>query len=990
MIRPASKVYDPVANERMIREWWERENIYEKVKKLQEGKSCWTFLDGPPYASGAIHLGTAWNKIIKDVVLRYKTMRGFDVTRKPGWDCHGLPIEVKVEEKLGIKSKKEIESRVGVTEFIERCKEWATDHIGLMTKQFKELGVWMDWDDPYITFRNEYIEAAWWTLKRAYEKDLLKRDLRVIHWCPRCETALAEHEVRGEYREVSDPSVYVKFKLREKPNEYLLIWTTTPWTLPADLAVCVHPDFEYARVLVGDAIYILARGLLQRVFSELGIRQYQILEVSKGKELEGISYEHPLLDEVPAQREFQNHHRVICGSHVTLEEGTGCVHTAPGHGEEDFEVGERYELPVFSPVGPDGRFTSEAGKYVGLYVKEADSSILEDLERKGLLVKRGEVLHSYPHCWRCQTPLVFRATEQWFLSVKELKPRILERNSKEVKWTPEWAGVRYINGVESVGDWCISRQRYWGIPLPIWVCSDCGELVVVGGIEELRRLARHELGDLDLHKPDVDRVELRCACGGAARRVPDILDVWFDSGVASWASLGYPRVELGGWPFDFITEGEDQITKWFYSQQVLSVVAFDRAPYKSVLMHGFALDEKGRKMSKSLGNVVEPWEVAERYGADVLRFYMLSANPLWEDLKFSWKGVELTYKLLNVLWNVHVFATTYMALDNFNPSSADVEKIQEGLMPEDRWLISRVNTLVAEVSRAMERYEFHRATRKLSDFIFEDLSRWYIRLVRGRAWIEREDPRKLAAYATLYQSMHVLIRLLAPLMPHLTEVLYRELVKAVSPEAPESVHMLPWPTPEQTLIDRELEEGMAAVRKFVEGAARLRQEAGLKLRWPVRRVAIRSDKKRVLVKLRELFRNQLNCKELEIFDADEPFILPPDGTYVKGEVEAGEIVMDVRMTPELRAECMAREVVRRLQLMRKEMDLGMEELVDATIGLADAGDLRLLASQQAYISREVRVRNLRLCTLEEVSGEGYLKEWNIDEKRFKLLLARVG
>jgi isoleucyl-tRNA synthetase len=407
-------------------------------------------------------------------------------------------------------------------------------------------------------------------------------------------------------------------------------------------------------------------------------------------------------------------------------------------------------------------------------------------------------------------------------------------------------------------------------------------------------------------------------------------------------------------------------------------------------MHGFALDEKGRKMSKSLGNVVEPWEVAERYGADVLRFYMLSANPLWEDLKFSWKGVELTYKLLNVLWNVHVFATTYMALDNFNPSSADVEKIQEGLMPEDRWLISRVNTLVAEVSRAMERYEFHRATRKLSDFIFEDLSRWYIRLVRGRAWIEREDPRKLAAYATLYQSMHVLIRLLAPLMPHLTEVLYRELVKAVSREAPESVHMLPWPTPEQTLIDRELEEGMAAVRKFVEGTARLRQEAGLKLRWPVRRVAIRSGKKRVLVKLRELFRNQLNCKELEIFDADEPFILPPDGTYVKGEVEVGEIVMDVRMTPELRAECLAREVVRRLQLMRKEMDLGMEELVDATIGLAGAEDLRLLASQQAYISREVRVRNLRLRALEEVSGEGYLKEWNIDEKCFKLLLARVG
>jgi isoleucyl-tRNA synthetase len=919
-------------------------------------------------------------------------MRGWNVRRQPGWDCHGLPIEVKVEEKLGLRSKKDIEQRIGVAEFIRSCRQWALDHVALMTKQFKELGIWMDWDQPYITFKNEYVEVAWWTLKRAHEKGLLKKDLRVIHWCPRCETALAEHEVRGEYYEVKDPSLYVRFKLRDKPNEYLLVWTTTPWTLPADLAVCVHPAHEYARVLFGDSIYLVARELVEKVMAEIGARGYQILEVMRGKELEGLLYEHPLLEEVPKQKEFVRHHRVICGDHVTLEEGTGCVHTAPGHGEEDFEVGRRYDLPVFSPVGPSGKFTEEAGKYAGIFVKEADGMILDDLKRKGLLTKIGTIVHTYPHCWRCQTPLLFRATEQWFLIVKDLKSKILEKNSAQVKWVPDWVSVRYANGVESVGDWCISRQRYWGIPLPIWTCGACGKDIIVGSIDELQNLSTKPIEEIDLHRPEVDRITLRCDCGGDAKRTSDVLDVWFDSGIAPWASLRAPKEIPELCPGDFITEGEDQVTKWFYSQQVLSVVAFDEMPYKLVLMHGFALDERGRKMSKSLGNVVEPMEVIERYGADVLRFYMLSSNPPWEDLKFSWKGVESVNRLMNILWNVHVFATTYMALDGFDPGTTDVRRAQENLFPEDFWLLSRVNSLVREMTEALENFELHKATRSLANFVLEDLSRWYIKLIRGRVWIEREDPRKMAAYVTLYQAMHILVRVLSPFAPHLTERIYRDLVKSVSPTAPESVHMLPWPTPDERFIDKNLELGMDLVRAFVENAARLRQESKLKLRWPVQKVVVQPNdlkSEKALKKLSDLFQSQLNCKELIILSPQDEFSHAIEEAYPSVETEVGRIAMDVRTTPELKAEGIARELVRRLQTMRKEMNLGMEERVDVVIVVEEESDLALLSSQQDYISREVRVRNLRLTGAPEIPEEGYLKDWTIDGKRFRLFIKRL-
>jgi isoleucyl-tRNA synthetase len=864
-----------------------------------------------------------------------------------------------------------------------------------MTEQFKQLGIWMDWDNPYVTFKNDYIESAWWTLKRAYERGLLRKNMRVIHWCPRCETALAEHEVRGEYYDIKGPSLFARFKLRDRLNEYLLIWTTTPWTLPADVAVCVHPEHEYARVSVGNDIYILAKSLVEKVMGELGVSDYRVLDSVKGKLLEGLQYEHPLLDEVPKQREYVNHHRVICGEYVTLEEGTGCVHTAPGHGEEDFVVGARYGLPVFSPVGPDGKFTEEAGKYSGTFVKEADPVILDDLQRKGTLMKSDVIVHSYPHCWRCQTPLLFRATDQWFLEVEEVKSGILEKNAERVQWVPDWIATRYVNGVESVGNWCISRQRYWGIPLPIWICEKCKNMTVVGDLDELRNLSSEPIGDIDLHRPNVDHVTLRCAkCGGESKRVPDVLDVWFDSGIASWASLGYPkRSELFKqlWPSEFITEGEDQVTKWFYSQQVVSVIAFNEVPYKRVLMHGFVLDEHGRKMSKSLGNVIEPQEVIDKYGADALRLYMFSANPPWEDLKFNWDAVEIVNKMLNVLWNVHVFATTYMSLDDFDPNKINLDLVRANLLPEDLWMISRTNSTAREVTKSLEELDLHRASRAIANFVLEDLSRWYVRLVRERVWIEKNDPRKLAAYVVLYQAVHILVRLLAPFMPHVSEVIYRELVKSVSPKAPESVHMLPWPSVDERAIDIALEQGMSVVRGFVEAGAAARQQAKLKLRWPVRKAVVQTSRelRTCLKPLEQLLRAQLNCKELVLVGPDENFDKEISEGFAPLQTEFGKIAIDTKITPELKAECLAREIVRRLQTMRKEMDLGMEERVDIDVGVRTDENLGLLAAQQKYISREVRVKNLRIRRTEEVAGKGYLKDWNIDGDSFRLLIKRL-
>lgn len=964
--------YDPPKLEHEIQGYWSERKIYEKLKDLRKDAPLWYFLDGPPYASGSIHLGTAWNKILKDTIIRYKSMKGYNVRRQPGWDCHGLPIEVKVEEMLGIKSKKEIEERVGIGNFIEKCKEWAMKHVETMTREFSRLGVWMDWKDPYMTLTDDYIECAWWSLKKAYEKGLLKKSLRVIHWCPRCETALAEHEVRGEYQDREDYSIYVRFRVKGEENKYLLVWTTTPWTLPANVAVCVHPNFTYAEVEVGSDVYILAEDLLEKVAKELGWEGYTIVRELRGSELEGMKYEYPLLDEVPLQKKYE--HRVILGEFVTLEEGTGCVHIAPGHGEEDFEVGRIYGLPVLCPVDAKGNFTSEAGKYAGLYVKEADPIIIEDLRAKGSLLKSGTLIHSYPHCWRCHTPLIFRATEQWFLHTSEIKSSILEKNEK-VRWYPPWVKERYVNGVESVGDWCLSRQRYWGIPMPIWTCEKCGTELFIGSRKELELYGHRPK---ELHRPYVDEIVLKCSCGGEMKRIPDVLDVWFDSSIASWASLGYPaRTDvLNPWPSDFITEGEDQVTKWFYAQQVSSIVVFGDVPYLEVLMHGFALDERGRKMSKSLGNVIEPIEMAEKYGADALRFYVLSSNAPWEDLKFSVKELAEVAKMLNTLWNVHVFSTTYMSLDSFDPDK--VGNIQEYLRLEDRWLLSRLNTLIERVETALNSYEIHHATRELANFILEDLSRWYIKLVRSRTWIEVEDPSKTAVYFTLYQVMTTLCKLLAPFVPHIAERIYLDLT------GKESVHLESWPEVSRELIDHRLEVGMKLIRELTEVGLAARQDASIKLRWPVRCiiVEVKPEILPLIEPLKNLLKSALNCRELILTTSCDSL---PSKCVVR-ECEYGRIIMDCELTEDLMAEALAREVVRRFQIMRKELSLEMEERVDAEI-CSGSESLKLLGKMSEYIKREVRIRNLLLGKSSTL--EGYRKEFEIEGEKYSLCIRKL-
>ncbi len=1048
-VKALDKRFDPVKLEEDIQQWWEENRVYEKSKAKNADRPVYYFLDGPPYCSGSIHIGTAWNKIIKDAVLRNLTMRGKNVRRQPGWDSHGLPIEVKVEKELKLKTKKDIENVIGVENFIKACKDYAKRHMETMTRQFKRLGVWMDWDKPYITFDPKYMEAGWHALKKAHERGLLVQDLRVVHWCPRCETALAEHEVRGEYEEREDPSVYVKFKLRDRENEYVLVWTTTPWTLPANVLIMVKPDFEYARVSVGGEIWILAKELVKPVMEKLGIEHYSIIETMEGTALEGLRYVHPLLKQVPKQREWvEEYHRVVLSEYVDLEEGTGCVHTAPGHGEEDYEIGKRYGAPIFSPLDVSGRFTAEGGKYEGLYVKDADPVIIEDLKKNGFYVYDETIVHSYPHCWRCRTPLIFMAMKQWFLEISKIKDRIIDENSS-VTWVPSWVSERYENGVEYAGDWCLSRNRYWGIPMPIWRCSKCGAIRVVGSFSELSELATEPFDpeNFDPHRPYVDNIEIRCECGGIMKRVPDIVDVWFDSGIASWSSLGYPSDpdSLSIWPADLVIEGSDQVGKWFYSQQAASVITFDKSCYKKVLMHGFALDSQGKKMSKSFGNVVDPDEVVDKYGADVLRYYMLWANSPWEDLKFNFTELSTAQRMLNVFWNVCVFASTYMELDGFE--GGNLKSVKQFLRSEDRWLLSRTNSLVKEVSRSMDEMNFLHATRAIQQFILDDLSRLYVRLARERTWVEAQDPDKLACYETLHYSIDRLLRLLAPIIPHLSEAVYQRLIRRSG--RPESIHLTDWPEVEEDLVDEDLEQSMSLVQSLVETALAARQKAGIKLRRPVGRIIVESGDEKVASAVRsleEIMREQTNSKKIEIvekaagavrlkpnmaalgrrFRSKAPAVAQalssantekvkkdldrgshrveadgeifeiergdveffeelPEG-YVRVQGAVASVVLDTRMNEELIAEGFAKELVRRIQDMRKDMDLQVNDYIQVAIDGPAAG-LEMARKQLGYIENETRAKSI---SLKGKMPEGaYSKKWPLEEGEYEISIIKA-
>jgi isoleucyl-tRNA synthetase len=1040
MIKQADSEYKPLELEKSIQDFWVRTKAYAKTVASREKDPDFYFVDGPPYTSGAIHLGQVLNKTVKDAVVRWRRMHGHHVRDQAGYDMHGLPIEVQVEKSLGITNKKEIEE-LGIEKFVNACRDFALDLLKKMNVAFQDLGVWLDWDHPYMTITNDYIEGAWWTFKRAFENGLLYEALRSLQWCSRCETALADAEV--EYADETDPSVYVKFPVADRPGEFLLIWTTTPWTLPANMGIAVHPEFTYAKVRVSregpsEHLWIL-ESAVPSVMALGGVKDCEVVSRVKGSDLLGTAYTNPLGPKVPYQAKVHGQwvHKVL-PSEIVEAEHTGLVHTAPGHGPEDFELGQRHGIPVFSPVDERGHYTADAGDYAGLHVREANPRIVQDLKDLHALFAEETITHSYGHCWRCKTPILFRATVQWFLKVTDVKARMLEEIAR-VQWYPEWAGAaRQADWTRNLRDWCLSRQRYWGIPLPIWRCTKCAAWTVVGSADELHKAKGFTPG-MDLHRPWIDAVVVTCEkCGGDMNRIKDVLDVWFDSGVASWASLGYPAREdefKRWWPAKWIVEGPDQTRGWFNSQLAAGVIAFDRAPYDSVLMHGWVNGPDGRQMHKSLGNVIEPSTVIAKFGVDALRFYVVAVNAIWEDITFQEEGVRTCQRTLNILWNVLRFATTYMTLDRFDPERSNLTSHKDHLRLEDRWLLSRLEGLKATFDKEMESYSMHRAYRAVDGFILDDLSRWYVKLARERTWIDADDQGKTAAYAVLHETLVTLAALLAPLTPHIAEAVYQHLDGRRL-----SVHMLDWPAPHPERVDAGLEKSMAIAQELVEAVSKERQKGGRKLRWPVRLIAVKGltpDASAALATLKPVFLDQANAKELTVLRPDEEFpglslLVKPDpaaigkayralwpkiasvlatrpaeevkraldkGSFSMGiegqtvtiephmvkferqlpedvavvQTVHGELFIDMRVTPEIRAEGYAREVIRRIQQMRKDINLEVDDYVVTTLRASPAL-ASALESQQELVARETRSRILSFAD-KDVRAE-YVVEWN--------------
>jgi len=1053
MIKPIQGNYNPVELEQQIRERWKETDAYRKTKEYRASGPDYYFVDGPPYTTGSIHLGTTWNKTIKDTIIRFRRMQKYNVFDKPGYDMHGLPIEVKVEQSIGVKNKKEIEE-YGIDRFVSTCKNFAIDFQRKMNEQFKDMGVWMDWDNPYLTIAPYYIEAAWWTLKKAYDKGLLVQANRVLPCCPRCETALAEAEIN--YADEKDPSIYVKFPLKDDPKTFLLIWTTTPWTLPANLAVAAHPDFKYIKARyrrIGETETVIVMKDLADQIGELGgWESYEILDEIEGDDLVGLEYTSIFHDLVPYQREVEGKwvHRVIASKTVEAS-NTGLVHIAPGFGPEDFELGKEYGIAPFCPVDESGRYNKDIGEsFVGMPIKKANPAILKDLEDRGLLFSNSTIEHRYGHCWRCNSPIIFRTTNQWFLKVTQVKNQMLEEIER-VRWTPDWAGSsREYDWVMNARDWCISRQRYWGIPIPVWTCSKCGELKVIATAEDLEKGNGYRK-EMDLHRPWIDGVTFNCPkCGGTMRRVPDVLDVWFDSAVASWAQLGFPRKRAEFeklWPAKWVAEGHDQTRGWFYSQLAAGVIAFGRAPYESVLMVGWMLDAKGLPMSKSRGNVIEPATVAKEYGADALRFYLLNSSATWEDISFQTEGVKNSRKMLNVLWNVVNFAAQYMSIDNFDRTKVDMEQIAAHYAVEDKWLISKTERLKNDVTRDLGTYELHKATRAIENFVLEDLSRWYVRLIRDRMWKEEGDMDKVAAYVVLYDTTMSLNSMLAPICPHITERIYQHL-----DGRKETVHMTDWPSADLTKVDDRLEAAMDVVKEIVEIITRERQTKNMKLRWPLKRMVLRPTTTDSLESIRQLegvLLPQANVKTIEYIvpgtewqesiltvipnpnaigkvyrqwaskiavllksrpaklikesvDKGE-YTLGIEGQFIKIEpnmvsfettlpenvvsvkYSRGEIYLDFEITPEIEAEGYSREVIRRIQQMRKDMKLDVEEYVNVEIS-APVKIEEYLKVWLDHIMSEVRARKLQFFI--EPKGE-YKMSWDIEGEKLEFAVTSL-
>lgn len=1015
--------YDPPAMEQEIIDFWRQHNIFEKSLALRKKGPRFVFLEGPPTANGLPHPGHVLTRTIKDVVLRYKTMQGFYVERKAGWDTHGLPVEIEVEKSLGLKTKQDVEN-YGIARFNQKCKESVFRYEEAWKEMTARVGFWIDMEHPYITLENEYIESVWWSLKQAWEKGLLTRGHRVTPYCPRCGTTLSSHEVAQGYEEVEDPSLFVKFKVRGK-EEYLLAWTTTPWTLISNVALAVHPEEWYLKIDYRGEKLILSE---QRVDVLLKGEDYAILDGWKGEELVGLEYE-PLYTYAQPGKDCW---RVIAADFVTMDEGTGIVHIAPAFGEEDYQAGRDYDLPVIQLVQQDGTFPQEVEKWAGMFVKDADPLIIEDLRQRGLLMSVQTYRHQYPFCWRCGSPLLYYAIESWFVSMSKLRDNLMAHN-ENIHWHPEHLKHgRFGDFISEARDWSLSRKRYWGTPLPIWTCQQCSHQICVGSVDELRTLAAHFPQDYDLHRPFVDHLEVRCPeCQGTMRREEEVIDAWYDSGSAFFAQWHYPFENqekfAETFPADFICEAIDQTRGWFYSLLAVSTLTFDAPPYRQVLSLGHILDREGQKMSKKAQNYVSPAQIFDQEGADALRWYLISASAPWSPKRFYEEVVrEALSKFLLTVWNVYSFYATYASLDNFEYRRQRVPVEQRPLL--DRWALSRLHSLLARVRNQIEAFDLHKAARTIEDFVVRDISNWYIRNSRKRFWKEEATEDKLAGYATIYELLVTLSKVIAPFVPFISEKMYRSL------GAGESVHLADYPDSDVSLVDSHLEEAMDQVREIAETARSLRARQGIKLRYPLSKAIVVTSTD--LSALSELLKNEINVKEVCFAHSLDEYLTPVvkpnfsslgpkfkgkakevaariaaaspeeiqsltvtvDGQevaiedsdyhleqqekegYAIGESGDAYVVLDIRQTPELMAEGFAREIVRRVQEMRKKMNLDMEEQIVTSLVIAP----ERVAGWEDYIRQETRSHHL---SFGEASGH-LVKEWDIDGETVAIGISR--
>ena len=865
MYKKVSTNLDAVEREKEIIDFWKKNKIFEKSIKEREGHPTFMFYDGPPTANGKPHIGHIETRVFKDVFPRFWTMKGYEVPRKAGWDTHGLPVELEVEKMLGINGKPQIED-YGVEPFIKKCKEsvWKYKHEWELMSD--RVGFWADMENPYVTYHNDYIESEWWALKTINEKGLLYKGHKIVPYCPRCGTSLSSHEVAQGYKDVKETSCIAKFKVKNEENTYILAWTTTPWTLPSNVALCVSPKDTYVMVEVEDGTrYILAEALVPSVIKE----EYKVVRSNTGNDLYGTEYE-PLYDFAkPTKKAYY----VVADSYVTLTDGTGVVHIAPAFGEDDSRVGRDNALPFVQLVNGEGKFTKETGNWAGTWVKDADKLVLNDLKERGLLFAALPYEHSYPFCWRCDTPLLYYAVDTWFIKMSALRDRLVANNNT-VNWMPENIKEgRFGNFLENVIDWGLSRSRYWGTPLPVWEC-ECGHYHVIGSIEELKKLGKDVPDDIELHKPYIDGITIKCEeCGKEMHRVPDVIDCWFDSGSMPFAQYHYPfeNKELfeKRFPAQFISEAIDQTRGWFYTLMAISTLLFDRAPFENCLVLGHVQDKDGLKMSKHKGNVVDPWSVLDKQGADAVRWYFCASSSPWLPTRFYPEGIsEYQRKFIGTFWNTYAFYVLYADIDNFNPLEYKLE--YDKLSQMDKWALSKLNTLVKDVDSLMQEYKITESARLIQDFT-DELSNWYVRRCRERFWANGMEQDKINAYMTLYTCLVTLAKVTAPFVPFMTEEIYQNLVRNLDKTAPESIHLCDYPVANEEYIDKKLEENMELVLEIVTLGRSCRNISNMKNRQVLAKAYVGTTKE-LSKDYQDIIKEELNVKEIEFTEDAGRFV----------------------------------------------------------------------------------------------------------------------